>query len=60
MEPNPLAATGIHLAEEMITMRRSLLISLLPYFVGVVALCADQAQKRLAPRACVQASLQVR
>ena len=37
-------------------MRRSILISLLPYVVGVVALVADTAQKRLAPLACVHAS----
>jgi hypothetical protein len=42
-------------------MRRSLLIGLLPYFVGVVALFADQAQKRLAPMsACAHASSLVR
>lgn len=41
-------------------MRRSLLIGLLPYFIGVAALFADQAQKRLAPRACVQATSAVR
>lgn len=38
-------------------MRRSLLIGLLPYFVGVAALFADQAFKRLAPIACAQVSI---
>jgi hypothetical protein len=41
-------------------MRRSILIGLLPYFVGIVALFADQAQKRFAPQACVRARLLVR
>ena len=41
-------------------MRRSLLIGLLPYFIGVVALFADQAQKHLAPLSCVHASSMLR
>ncbi len=35
-------------------MRRSILIGLLPYFIGVIALVADQAQKRFVPRACAR------
>lgn len=41
-------------------MRRSILIGLLPYFVGIVALFADQAHKRLLPHASVQACALVR
>ena len=37
-------------------MRRSILISLLPYVVGAVALVADTAQRHLAPLACVHAA----
>lgn len=41
-------------------MRRSLLIGLMPYFIGMLALVADQAQKRLAPNACVRSASQDR
>lgn len=52
--------TGILAVEVTRIMRRSLLIGLLPYFIGVVALFADQAQKRLAPHACERTSLLLR